>query len=165
MNDTNQSDSRRGRGRTDTRKERIPLGVARAHLTVADKDPHYQYRWIKGSPERLAAAEAGGYEYVQQGQAGKVGEGAEDGNTDIGSRVSRVVGTHADGKARTDYLMRIPKETYEADQAAKQRQVDEVDQAIRRGDAHKRGDDNRYIPKDGIRIRTAKVRPVEPSEA
>lgn len=157
-----QQDSRRGRGRTDTRKERIPLGVARAHLTVSDKDPNYSYRWIKGSPERLAAAESGGYEYVSQGQAGKVGEGAEDGNTDVGSRVSRLVGTHADGKPRTDYLMRIPKDIYDADQAEKQRKVDEVDAAIKRGDAHKRGDDNRYVPKDGIRIRTAKVRTDSP---
>ena|SRR5690242_17979100 len=139
-----------------SRKERIPLGVARARLTVADKDPNYEYRWVKGSQERLAAAESGGYEFVTE--AGKVGEGAKDGNTDMGARVSQVVGTNTDGSPRRDYLMRIPKDLYREDQAAKQAQVDEVDKAIKRGDAHQRGDDKRYVPKDGIKIRTAKVR-------
>lgn len=148
----------RGRGRNNSRKERIPLGVSRSRLTVADRDPNYEYRWVKGTAERLSAAESGGYEFVQSGAIGKVGEDAQDGNTDIGSRVSRVVGTHADGKPRSDYLMRIPKELYEADQIVKQRDVDKVDEAIRSGKAHKSGDDNRYVPKDGIRIRTAKVR-------
>ena len=139
-----------------SRKERIPLGVARARLAVADRDPNYEYRWMKGSADRLAAAENGGYEYVESPV--KVGEGAKDGNTDMGSRVSQVVGHNTDGSPRRDYLMRIPKEFYREDQAAKQAEIDKVDAAIKRGDAHKHGDDNRYVPKEGIRIRTAKVR-------
>lgn len=144
-----------------SRKERIPLGVARARLAVADKDPNYEYRWVKGSPDRLSAAENGGYEFVDQ--AGKVGENAKDGNTDMGSRVSQVVGHNTDGSPRRDYLMRIKKEFYQEDQAVKQAELDKVDAAIKRGDAHKHGDDKRYTPDGGIRVRTAKVRPVAES--
>lgn len=146
-----------------SRKERVPLGVARTRLSIDEsaKDPNYNYRWITDKPGRLDSAQSGGYEFAPEQV--KVGQDVKDGNSDVGSRVSRVVGTNSDGTPQRGYLMRIPKEYFEADQAEKQRKVDDIDAAIKRGTANQRGaDDNRYVPKGGINIRTAKVRVVEP---
>ena len=158
MNDVSNQPEARGRGTADTRKERVPFGVPQSRLTVANQDPNFVYRWINDDGRgRLDRAISGGYEFVQsEGQ--KVGSGAADGNSDVGSKVSRVVGTQENGSGMRAYLMRIRREWYVEDQRSKQSQVDEIDRAIRRGDAHKSGDDNRYVPKSGISMDNKLVR-------
>jgi hypothetical protein len=151
MNESpSQSDSR-GRGTANTRKERVPFGVPASRLTVANQDPNFVYRWINDDGRgRLDRAISGGYEFVESEAAQKIGAGSADGNSDVGSRVSRIVGTQEGGAGMRGYLMRIRREWYVEDQKAKQAQVDEIDKAIKRGDAHKSGDDNRYVPSAGI---------------
>lgn len=152
MTDTQTQPATRERSTTDTRKERIPFGVPQSRLTVANPDPSFVYRWVNDDGRgRIDRALAGGYEFAPSvGQ--KVGSGSADGNSDVGSKVSRIVGTQEGGAGMRAYLMRIPRELYDQDQRAKQAQVDEVDKAIRRGDAHKSGDDKRYIPKEGTSV-------------
>lgn len=153
MNDVTNQPEARGRGTADTRKERVPFGVPQSRLTVANQEPGFIYRWVNDDGRgRLDRALAGGYEFAPTVTGQKVGSGTADGNSDVGSRVSRIVGTQEGGAGMRAYLMRIKREWYIEDQRAKQAQVDEVDKAIRRGDAHKSGDDQRYVPSAGISL-------------
>ena len=134
---------------SEGRKSRVPLGVPRSKLTVPQREGYHR-RWINDVPGRLHAAGQAGWEYVEDPDL-HVGDGAESGNSDMGSRVSRLVGKTESGGPLRAYLMEIKQEFYEEDQAAKLAVVDETDRAIREG---KIGDDQegRYVPKGGIKI-------------
>ena len=135
------------RARKPNRAERTPLGSFRSKLTVADKDPAFVYRWINDSPGRVEQAQAGGYEHVNDATTGETGET----NTDVGSRTSSIVGRSEDGKGMRGYLMRIPKDFYDADQADKQKVNDAVDEAISGGSVEgEPGKEGVYVPKSGI---------------
>lgn len=123
------------RTREENRTERIPFGAPEQKLNVPNDDDKFHYRrfndgWSK-EPNRINRAKQAGYEIV-------------DGN-------SMVVGTNDDGSPITGVLMRQPKEFFEEDQKIKQKEVDRVDQAIKRGTLEQKADDRRYIPK-GIEI-------------
>jgi hypothetical protein len=135
------------RARKDKRAERTPLGSFRTKLNVADKDPAYEYRWVNDTPGRIEQAQAGGYEHVTDATTGETGET----NTDVGSRTSSIVGRTEDGKGLRAYLMRIPKDFYDADQAEKQKVNDQIDEAIHGGSVEgEPGKDGVYVPKSGI---------------
>lgn len=89
-------------------------------------------RWVnedgKGRIEKLQQR---GYEFVAD-ESIKVGEDG-DGNTDMGSRVSRVVGTHKNGEPMRAFLMVQVDEFYEEDQSEKENVNKMVDDAIRQG--------------------------------
>lgn len=117
------------------RKKRVPFGQPEKRLN-APEDDEYVYRvfndnWRK-EPQRIQRAEQAGYEHV---------EGWKE----------VAVGTNDDGSPIKGRLMRIPKEMYEEDQRAKQREIDRVDEAILKGKLEERAGDNRYIPQ-GIKI-------------
>jgi hypothetical protein len=65
-------------------------------------------------------------------------------------RSGEAVGTNEDGSEITGVLMRIPKELYEEDQAAKQREVDKVDEQIMGGSLTEV--EHRYAPDGGTRM-------------
>lgn len=104
------------------RPERTPLG-ARNRLSFKGQDPNYVYRVINDVDDRLEAAKEAGYDFVLDGNLGDK-RAAEGGKVD--SRVSKPVGNGIRG-----YLMRIPREYYETDQAEKMRKVDESEHAMR----------------------------------
>lgn len=134
----------------EPRRERVPMGVPRAKLTVQNKEPGYAYRWINDAPGRIAQAQQAGYEFVTDGQTttGDTGES----NTDLGTQVSAIVGTHEDGSTMRAYLMRIPEQYYREDQAMKQSEIDKIDESVRQGAIGKEhGDGHTYIPDRGIR--------------
>lgn len=133
------------------RKERVPLGAIRAKMTVdADTKGRYpgkRMRWINDTADgRVQHAQDGGYAFVNGDGKEKIGDG-QNGNSDMGSRVSRVVGTKEDGTPLRAYLMAIDEEFYKEDQAAKQKEVDEIDAQIRSGSVGgtKPGQDGRYV--------------------
>jgi len=138
------------------REERVPLGIARQKLKVHEIKG-YKLRWINDTPGRLNEARRGGYEFVQADEIdGKFGDtDIDQTNRDLGSRVCRAVSQTTGLKA---YLMKIPLEYYEADQRAKQKEIDEVDQAIHSGKL--KDFVNQYVPEDGkgIQIRTSNER-------
>lgn len=144
------------RDATTGRDERIPLGISRLKLKVPEI-AGYRLRWINDEPGRIHAARQGGYDFVLNDEVdGKFGDTDIDNvNADLGSRVSRSVSKSTGLKA---YLMKIPIEYYEADQRAKQKQIDEVDQAIHNGKL--KNFVNQYVPENGkgIQIRTSDER-------
>lgn len=132
------------------KRARRPLGTPRLKLPVPVWTD-FVGRVINDIPGRIESALAGGYEFVEAKDAPGWGNAIEDGNTDLGTKVSRVVGTNSDGTAMRGYLMRIPKEWYDADQAEKMQKVDAVDDAIKHGTHDEKPSDKRYIKNIDIR--------------
>lgn len=108
---------------TKERTKRIPVGGHRNILTVANKDPNYVYRWVLDTPGRLEAFKEGGYEVVTKDM--EVGDSTVDKSSQLGSAVTMVRGVS------TLVLMRIPKEWYDEDQAAKQADIDALEATMK----------------------------------
>jgi len=91
-----------------------------------DKDPNFVYRFVNDTGSRISNFQAAGYEFVEDKDL-VVGDSRVFDPSDIGSgkRVTSNDGT-------VSYLMRIKKEYYEEDQAAKAVMVDETEQAMKR---------------------------------
>jgi hypothetical protein len=113
--------------RQSGRPSRTSLG-RRNRLDVRDRDPNYQYRIVNANlesdPDRVERLLEIGYEIVPAKKVGQVGDKRVDEPSAIGSASSVSV-----GKGTKGIVMRIPKEYYEEDQAAKQAEIDEVEQA------------------------------------
>lgn len=139
MRETNRKD------RTEERKPRsrdlngrVPLGQLRSKLYVdpSTLDPNYHYRIINDNGARLMQAEKAGYSFVT---------GSSEG-TDIGDRVSWVVGTKPDGSGpMRAYLMKLPMEFREEDLQDKRKQINEFDNQIKRT-LKGEGMEKTYIP-------------------
>lgn len=118
-------------GRFQARPKRVPLHEQRDKMNVKNKDPERVYRWVNDYPGRVEAFKEGGYRVEENVSVGD--PAVEDGVSKIGSVVEKHVG-HT--KA---VLMSQNIEDYEADQAAKQKQVDQLDAAMKR-DAEDKSD-------------------------
>lgn len=122
--------------RPGDRKERIPFGGPQRKLTCPDdKNFHHHIfndNWRK-DPMRIQRAVDAGYEVVPS------------------TKDALPVGTNEDGSGIRGVLMRIPSKFYEEDQAAKQVELDKIDEQIKSGTFKQEANDNRYSP-DGIRI-------------
>lgn len=102
---------------TKTRAKRIPVGGPRDLLTISNKDPNYVYRFVNDTPGRIQRFLEGGWEIVNH--ESELGQKTVDSGTRLGSAVTKMVGGTV-----TAVAMRIPKEWYDEDQAAKQAQID-----------------------------------------
>ncbi len=127
------------------RKERIPVNGARDILTVRNKDPNFEYRWVNDTPGRLQRFMDGGWEVVTDDL--QVGQKSVDSPSKLGSAITKNV-----GRSTVGVLMRVPKEWYDEDQMAKQDKVDALEASmqedLRQGfipGTRERG----YIPQDG----------------
>lgn len=93
---------------------------------LGEKDPNYVYRFVNDTGSRVANFQSAGYEFVEDKDL-VVGDSRVFDPSDLGS-AKRV--TSNDGT--TSYLMRIKKEYYEEDQAAKAALINETEQAMKR---------------------------------
>lgn len=100
--------------------------------------PGFHLHWIVDSPGRIARAKKAGYTLVE-----------EDGKP-----ISEHAGTHPTGGPLLQYLMKTPLEFYDADFAAKQEKLNEVDRQIYKGTYKQEAGDERYVPKAGIKIQS-----------
>jgi hypothetical protein len=144
---------KRGRGRPrkdesrvadpQTRPKRTPVSGNRDILTVLGKDPEYEYRWIADYSEdgqRIWRFMQAGYTFVSANTV-EVGQSHVYQSENVGSIVRRPAGKTGDFL----YLMKIPKEFYNEDQAAKQAEIDSVERSMqRRRKAQDAGDDGEY---------------------
>jgi hypothetical protein len=118
------------------RRTRVPFSANRKRLQVDTTFPGFHIRWFNDQDDRLLRAEAAGYEYVQRKEIGQVGDkDISNGNTDLNSKVSRVVGRTKDNQSIRAYLMKIRDAYWQEDRAAKAAIASEIDQAIRAGNA------------------------------
>lgn len=111
------------------RVRRTPVGV-RNVLTVNGKDPAYEYRIVNDTGDRVEQFKAAGYDVVSASDV-TVGDRRINAATAEGTAAQVSVG---DGVKAV--VMRIKKEWYEEDQAAKMRSVDETE-ATTKSDALK----------------------------
>lgn len=103
---------------------RASINGTRNKLTVRGKDPDYVYRFVNDTDDRILELQERGYEIVtHNAEVGdkRVATPKKEGTP---NQVSVGGGTKA-------YLMRIKKEWYEEDAAAKAEEVDKLDEAIR----------------------------------
>jgi hypothetical protein len=105
------------------RKDRVPVSGAKDILTVKNKDPNYEYRWVYDTPGRVERYKEGGYEVVTENL--EIGQKQVGQETKLGSAITKRSGVG------TLVLMRIPKEWYDEDQAAKQERVDALEDSMR----------------------------------
>lgn len=117
--------------------KRIPMSSPKAKLGTPEI-PGYHLHWINDYPGRIAQAIRGGYEFVS-GEETHItsqdlgGDEAISGNTDLGSRVSVVVGRDDNEKGLRAYLMKVRNEFYQEDQGVIQDRVDGLHDAMRQG--------------------------------
>lgn len=131
--------------------QRIPMSAPLAKLTTPDI-PGYHLHWINDYPGRINQAIRAGYQFVDPEEVhvnsrDLAGDRSEFGGTDMGSRVSIVVGSDEKGKELRAYLMKIRSEWYTQDQAVIQDRVDGLYGAMREGKQDTGGADgsNRYV--------------------
>ena len=111
-----------------TRPVRVPVGLPRDKLTVFGKDPNYVYRWVKDAGDcgqRIMQFRRGGYEFVQADDI-QVGQDFVHKHSDSTQSIVRFPSGRNEPNIYM-YLMRIRKEFYDEDQAAKMRAIDEVE--------------------------------------
>jgi hypothetical protein len=131
-------------------RKRVPLGTHRRKLSVdhlnIPKDK--VVRWVNDKPGRIAQALEGGYQLVRNPQNEAAGEDTLV-TGQVGEALTAVVGADEGGKPITAHLMVIDKDLYEEDQDFKQRQLDELDHAIEKGEVEP--GEGQYIPSGGIK--------------
>jgi len=127
------------------KKERIPVnGNTKNILTVSNRDPDYKYRWVLNDPDRVAKFKEAWYEVVERTDDLRVG----DRKVDTSAGTSSIVETRA-GMGRNYVLMRLPKELWEEDQRAKQKQVDDSEAEMQREAKQGRYGDGINIDRSG----------------
>lgn len=138
--------------RKQDERVRVPLGGMRLKTQLSDADMaefkrrRMVPRWINDRDGRVEQAKAGGYRFVDPKYARSLGESAiNEGNTDEGSRVSKVVTKGGDLVMRA-FLMEIPKKLYDADQQAKEDRLLEQEKGLIAGHAGGANVENAYGP-------------------
>lgn len=104
------------------RRRRASVG-GHALKLQAPQRPGFVRRWVNDDGNRIANAEELAYDFVHE-------PGAQ--STDVGSRVSRLVGTKANGEPLRSYLMETPEEEYRAGQDEKEAHLRQIDEAMTR---------------------------------
>ena len=120
MSDNKEAISKAPRGRVS----RTPVGT-RNILTVAGKDPGYVYRVINDSGDRVQEFMDAGYELVDASSV-RVGDKRVNAAAAEGSKAQLSV-----GQGQKAYVVRIKREWYEEDQAAKQVHVNKLEEATK----------------------------------
>lgn len=106
------------------RVRRTPIGK-RNILSVVGKEPGFEYRFVNDTGDRVEAFKENGWEPVPA-KAVRVGDKRVESTASDGSVTYASV-----GGGMKAVLMRIPEEYYKEDQAAKQAQVQAVEEATR----------------------------------
>lgn len=104
------------------RPKRQPVG-SRNRLTLDNKDPNFEYRFVNDVDDRVAMFQNAGYEIVDLSKH-KVGHRRMDNTVTSDNNISVGGGTKA-------VAMRIRKDWYQEDQKEKQYRVDESERGLK----------------------------------
>ena len=109
-------------------EHRVPIHGMRDKLTVRGKNPDFEYRWVRDTNEdgaRIFEFHNAGWDFVQSDSGVQIGQSLVYKTENVGS-IIRV----PSGDGEYMYLMFIPKELYDADQAEKAYAIDELERQI-----------------------------------
>lgn len=106
------------------RVKRTPVNT-RNILSVEGKEPGYVYRIVNDSGDRINTFKEAGYELVDA-KSVRIGDKRVNSVSAEGSNAQVSV-----GGGQKAFVMRIPKEWYDEDQAAKQARVNELEQTMK----------------------------------
>lgn len=135
---------------TIKKSSRIPFGSPQQGLSV-NPVPGYFLRWVNDEDNGIQAAQQSGYEFHED-PAILIGD-AQKPSTDLGTRISRVVGKDDSGHPMRAYLMKIRNEFREEDIRLADIPLQKTDYAIKHGKLHPGAEpESMYVPKDGIKI-------------
>lgn len=108
---------------TTKRRRRASVGGHALKLAAPTRED-YTRRWVNDDGNRIANAEELAYDYVSDPSIKSTGEG---------SRISRLVGTKANGEPLRAYLMETPNELHAEGVAEKEAHNRQIDEAISAG--------------------------------
>ena len=108
-----------------TRPTRVPLHEQRDKLTVRNRNPDLEYRWVNDVDDRILKFKQAGWEPAPKTDVGDPAVETGDNNT------SSINEKHVGGRTKA-VLMQIPKEWYNEDQAAKMEAVRASELAMQR---------------------------------
>lgn len=111
-----------------TRPQRAKIGT-KDRLVVHNKDSNYEYRFVNDVKNRVAIFKQNGWEVAPAADT-QIGDARVENPTSIGSAAAVPVGLVGEN-AGTAVLMRIPKEWYEEDQAAKAKAIEASEQSMK----------------------------------
>lgn len=122
------------------RPARKPFGSLEQKLAYPERQGYHRH-WFNDVAGRIDRASEAGYEHVKDKE---------------GKNVSKVVGTAEGGGPLHAFLMEIPEEWYLQDMAEQQQRIDAVEETIKRGEFESKEGDGRYVPKQGISIKSGR---------
>jgi len=117
---------------TTGRAPRVPVSGNRDILTVDGKDPSFEYRWIidtSESGQRIMKFNKAWWDLVENDGQHVVGEDMVYKSENVGSIIRQPA-----GGGKFYYLMRIPKEYFDADKKAKAKDIKERESAMTQTD-------------------------------
>lgn len=135
MADANQRPTRADEVRQERRRKPGQVAHTGVKLTADESKldrKNFTYRWVRDQGSRMAQLHADDYDPAP--------EDAVLGNQGAGTVGTKIGGTDENGKPYGMVLMRKRKDWYDADQKDKQKPLDEIDAAIRRGTVHERNE-------------------------
>ena len=115
------------------RPTRVPIGK-RNRLAIKNKEPGYVYRIVNDVDDGIEQFIEGGYEIATKERVGATGDKRVDDPSSLGS-----IQTISVGKGLKAVVMRQKEADYKADQAAKQAEIDELEQTMK-ADARRNAD-------------------------
>lgn len=104
------------------RRKRGSVGGFKKKLDAPERKG-YVRRWVNDDGNRLAEMGELAYDFVSDTSIK---------SSDAGSRISRLVGTKANGEPLRAYLMETPEKEYQAGVDEKEAQLKEIDEAMHR---------------------------------
>lgn len=137
--------ARKERGHVDQSEMSLKLSVPEVL-----KDNRLTYRWVNDKATRIYQMQQKDWQVADDAAIA-----ADSRNSGIGTRVERVVNERTTPTVEKGFLMWKPKEFYQEDKAAEQKQIDERVAGLNRGDTRDpqglSGPES-YIPAGGMKI-------------
>lgn len=129
-------------------RERYSFGNAQAKLPVGRTDPNFHYHWANDTPGRVELFTAAGYTFVEKNEV-TLTPSVTPRSSDLGDKVSAVVGRNEDGTPLRAYLMKKRRDWFLEDQSKGQERPDMIERMIRSGKVSSDADDGSfYVPKN-----------------
>lgn len=120
------------------RRKRAAVGGFQTRLDAPQK-PGMTMRWVNDEPGRIEHMHELGYDFAER----------ETRSDNLGTRVSRNVGTHPNGAPKQAFLMETPDDQYAIGVAEKEERLTPFEEAIQRGLDTTGKVENAYVPQTG----------------